>query len=198
MIVIQTQDAKADYHRLTAAGISCSDPFHFSRGNQLADGSIVEVAFTTSFFQSELLSGLAFFVCQHHHPEYIWQTAYQQHENTSLSIASIDIVVDYPDQVLPFIQLIFDSYSYEKISDGFQLQTENERIYLITKNHFEKKYNTLIKTTTPFIGGIEIKVKNLEQAQKRLAEKNIPFKRKEHVLLIDSNNAFGVNLLLSL
>ncbi len=198
MVVIQTQDAEADYHRLTAAGISCSTPFYFSRGNQLADGSTVEVAFTTSFFQSTLLPGLAFFVCQHHHPEYIWQAAYQQHENTSHSIGSIDIVVDDPETILPFMQVIFDSTSFEKTATGVQLHTQNESIQIMNKTAFERKHDRPVKASTPFIGAVEIKVKNLEKSRRILREKKILFFEKEESLLIDSTNAFGVHLILSL
>ena len=194
MIVIQTKDAKADYHRLTAAGLSCSTPFHFSRGNQLADGSIVEVGFTTSFFQSDLLPKLAFFVCQHHHPEYIWQTAYQQHENSSCTIESIHLVVDFPKKILPFMQLVFDSDSVEKTASGFQLYTKNESINIISNDHYKQTNHSSERVRIPFISTIKIKVKNLEKSKDIFVQSKIIFQEKRQSLFIDSSNAFGVNL----
>ena len=110
--------------------------FHFSRPNILPDGQSVEVAFTSTFCTHSLLPGLAFFVCQHHHPEYVWQEEYRQHDNQIAGIAEVYLVCESPSTVLPLFEALLNCQQISGQEDQITLYTGKEQIHLLKPKGF--------------------------------------------------------------
>lgn len=196
MMVVNTEDARADEHRLKIAGWQTYTPFHFSRPNVLPDGSRVEVAFTATFCSHSKLPNLAFFVCQHHNPEHVWQKKYQQHPNQIKGMSEIDIICDHPSEVLPLLASLFNTQASTD-SSTCHLDTAKERINILRPARFKQQYGAKTNwSAIPAFGAITF---NLEAASwtlmlETLHKNNVPFTRTESQCIIHPEDAFGVFL----
>src|SRR5690606_27985183 len=94
MLVLDSDDAKADAARFAAAGIGAFEPFFFERKGRRPDGSETHVAFTLAF--ANAAPDAAFFVCQQHFPENFWNPSFQRHENGATNITAISLALPDP------------------------------------------------------------------------------------------------------
>lgn len=191
-LVISTDDAEADYKRFLENGLKAYPPFRFARKAHLRDGREVEVAFSISFVLPEDHTRMAFFVCQHHFPEYSWLQGNPNHENTAIGIASVDIVCKKPSALLPFFVSLISGAKVEEKEECIKIQTANEKINLHTASSFSDRYNTIQPNVeNPSIAAMTLKVKSIKELKKVLEDKRIDFIEKDSRVMIESKNAFG-------
>ncbi len=95
MLVLQTQDAKADHAAFAASGLDAHPPFYFERKATLPGGGTATVAFTTAFVTDKRMPEAGFFTCQQHTPQYFWKPEYQKHANGAQGV--VEIVMRAPD-----------------------------------------------------------------------------------------------------
>ncbi|MGQ0677973.1 MAG: VOC family protein, partial [Rhodospirillales bacterium] len=95
MLVLQTQDAKADHAAFARAGLDTYPPFRFERQARLPDGNTATVAFTTCFATDRRMPEAGFFTCQQHAPQHFWKPEYQKHANGALGVT--EVVMRAPD-----------------------------------------------------------------------------------------------------
>ncbi|MGL5447794.1 MAG: VOC family protein, partial [Rhabdaerophilum sp.] len=96
MLVLKSDDAKADAVHFAQEGFGAFAPFHFGRKGKKPDGSETEVAFTLAFAQEPSMPDCGFFTCQQHFPDAFWASAMQQHANGSTGISRVTIVAENP------------------------------------------------------------------------------------------------------
>ncbi len=94
MLVLDSDDARADAARFAAAGIGAFEPFSFERQGRRPDGTETHVAFTLAF--ANAAPDAAFFVCQQHYPENFWNPAFQTHENGATNITAVTLALPNP------------------------------------------------------------------------------------------------------
>jgi hypothetical protein len=70
MMVLDTQDARADIQSWRSAGLQTYEPYDFSRIAKMPDGSEVTVGFSLAFVNHPAAPWLGLFACQHSMPEY--------------------------------------------------------------------------------------------------------------------------------
>ena len=98
MMVVSSEDARADNAMWSDAGLTTFAPLDFSRKATLPDGTEATVAFTVAFAVDPSMPDAVFFVCQQHYPEAFWQPEYQSHVNTAHRMPSVTLAVDEPDR----------------------------------------------------------------------------------------------------
>jgi hypothetical protein len=81
MLVLDSEDAKADRQNWQRAGITTYKPFDFSRPGVLPDGEEVMLAFAMAYTSHEKAPWLGLFTCQHFRPDYYEQDEYLHHAN---------------------------------------------------------------------------------------------------------------------
>ncbi len=96
MLALSSDDARRDHEEFIDAGLNTYRIFDFSRQATLPDGRQVTVAFSLVFVTDAQTPGLAFFVCQHHAPQYFWKPEYQRHANGARVAAEVIMVGDRP------------------------------------------------------------------------------------------------------
>ena len=197
MMVVNTPDARKDEVTLKKAGWQTYPSFHFSRPNVLPDGQTVEVAFTSTFCTHPLLPDLAFFVCQHHHPQYIWHEQYRQHQNQIKGIAEVHLVCESPSLVLPLFQALFDCQQISKQEGRLSLHTGKEIIHLVKMETFRDTHVIESdQTLIPSIAAIdfELETEVWEKLILRLQKNKTPFQKNTQDFQLTSTNAFGCHL----
>ncbi|MEO1694206.1 MAG: VOC family protein [Pseudomonadota bacterium] len=104
MLVLSSDDAKADQARYEAAGIAAGrEVFWFGREGAGADGTPTQVAFSLSFAESPAMPDAGFFVCQQHFPENFWFADRQIHDNAVTGLRCVTLQADDPAAAAPFM-----------------------------------------------------------------------------------------------
>ncbi|MBL8584946.1 MAG: VOC family protein [Rhizobiaceae bacterium] len=99
MLVLGTQDARADIDAWSLAGLTTYAPFDFSREASLPDGDKVTVGFTLAFTSTPEAPWLGHFACQHFLPDYYEQPQYLKHANGAYAVEDVWIVSDRAAQI---------------------------------------------------------------------------------------------------
>lgn len=96
MLVLRSDDAKADHADFAEKGIGWGNPFFFERKGTRPDGSPIHVAFTLAFAHDPMAPACGFFTCQQHFPDAFWNEAAQRHANTAIGVTRVVMVSDEP------------------------------------------------------------------------------------------------------
>ena len=89
MLVLASDDARADISSFAAAGLPTFAPFDFERQAQLPDGRKGYRWVLAWFIQSKEMPNVAFFVCQNRAQDYFWKPEYQSHANGATGTAAV-------------------------------------------------------------------------------------------------------------
>ena len=96
MLVLRSEDAKADHAEFAEKGIGWGEPFFFERKGTRPDGAPIHVAVTLAFAHDPMAPACGFFTCQQHFPEAFWNEAAQRHANTAIGVTRVVMVSDDP------------------------------------------------------------------------------------------------------
>jgi hypothetical protein len=99
MLVLGTQNARADIKAWSAAGLTTYEPFDFSRKAALPGGEEITIGFSLAYTSTSEAPWFGHFACQHLRPEYYEQPQYLEHANTAQAIADVWIVADRAAQI---------------------------------------------------------------------------------------------------
>lgn len=102
MLVLQTQDARADRQAFARAGLDTYPVFDFERKAKQPDGSEARVAFSLAFATHKNMPEAAFFTCQQHAPQYFWKPEYQKHANGAINVTEVVMRAPDPAAFAPF------------------------------------------------------------------------------------------------
>jgi catechol 2,3-dioxygenase-like lactoylglutathione lyase family enzyme len=131
MLVISSEDARADEARWRKAGLTTFEPVYFERGAQLPDGSEAKVAFTIAFALNEEMPNAVFFCCQQHKPEAFWHPQYQRHPNGAMNFASITLAAEDPRRHAPFFAALLGAGSVQLRGDALDVVTASGKVEVI-------------------------------------------------------------------
>jgi catechol 2,3-dioxygenase-like lactoylglutathione lyase family enzyme len=138
LLILQSDDAKADEAAFRAAGIAASETMSFAREGRRPDGSAVKLGFSLAFADAKT-ADTHFAVCQQHYPENFWNPAFQKHVNSVSSIAGVVAVADAPADLRPFMQA-FTGAEASEIDGGFVVVTPRGAIDVMTPGAFTQAF----------------------------------------------------------
>jgi len=136
MLVLTTEDARADADEWRARGLHVHEPVHWSRKATLPDGSENTVAFTLAFVTNPLMPEIAFFSCQQHNPEAFWKPEYQAHKNGATGISSVILIADQPTRHRAFFSSLLDGARIDEEADALSIHTARGVIQVQTPQLF--------------------------------------------------------------
>lgn len=181
MLVLKSDDAKADAAEFTRLGIGDFAPFHFARKGKRPDGSETEVAFTLAFAADPSMPECGFFTCQQHFPQNFWAKPAQAHANGATGIARVTIVADNPTDQHIFLGEFVGERALRSSSFGIEIEAGKNAsgtggvIEIISKEGFAFRYGEAApEAKTPQFAGIEIVLDGLDAIDKAAANAGIP------------------------
>jgi hypothetical protein len=130
MLVLDTEDARADIAAWRAAGLQTYAPIDFSRAAKMADGREITVRFSLAFVSHPAAPWLGLFACQHHTPAYFAQPRYLQHANGAKAVQDVWIVGETAPDLAGFMQTITGAKAASEDSSVRVLQTRIGTIVL--------------------------------------------------------------------
>ncbi|MFL1874181.1 VOC family protein [Hansschlegelia beijingensis] len=95
-LVFKTDDADAAYQRLSAAGLSPTEPVAFSRPVEI-DGEARDARFRTVRVAGELFPAGRVYFCQHLTPELVWREEWLEHPNGFAGFDRIEVAAPEPE-----------------------------------------------------------------------------------------------------
>jgi catechol 2,3-dioxygenase-like lactoylglutathione lyase family enzyme len=197
MMVLQSDDAKADRDDFRSAGLQTYEMFDFSREARQPDGSVETVGFTLAFASVPELPEAVAFTCQQWRPDLFWKPEYQDHPNTANSISEVFMVAD-------------DAEPAERFLKGLDVDADDARVSVMTPSGFAERFpgahaksgwlesgpvalTPLEAGQAPFglFAGFKIKVADLEAVRSCLRENRVDHESKTDSLWITPRLAYG-------
>lgn len=197
MLVLSTEDARADADDWRARGLHVYAPFHWSRSATLPDGSETTVAFTLTFVTDPLMPEIAFFSCQQHNPGMFWKPEYQAHDNGATGISGVTLVTEDPSRHASFVEDLFGDGEARVEPDGVRVDTANGVIRIQSPDAFAARFPDAGPAADPGGGALlaaTVTVADGDQGAAWLESNGIPCSRGDGSVYVTPDRACGIVL----
>ena len=197
MLVLSTEDARADAEDWRGRGLHVYEPFHWSRKATLPDGSETTVAFTLTFVTNPLMPDIAFFSCQQHNPGMFWKPEYQGHENGAKRVSGVTLVAEDPDRHGDFVADLVGDAGPRAKGDGVLVESANGAVRIQSPKCFEARFPDA--GPAPETGGgalmaATVAVGDPDHVAACLDRHGVPCSRGDETVYITPGHACGIVL----
>ena len=196
MLLMQSQDAKADARAFAAAGFGDLDTFDFAREGRRPDGSVVKLAFSLAFAVDPASKRAGFGACQHHHPENFWNADFQRHANGASRAEAVMLVADNPSDHHIFLGALTDVRDLHSSSLGVAARTPGGAVEILEPVTFRDEFGVDIEAEGQGMSfaGLRIAVDDIEATAALLQAAGVGFARRGGRLVLPPAEAFGATL----
>ncbi len=193
MLVLDSQDAKADAALFAKEGIGSFEPFHFERTGRRPDGSETKVAFTLAFTSVERSPKASFFVCQQHLPDNVRNPEFQRHDNQATRISSVTLAAPEPEQLRTFLAAFTGVQPGSPDGDDLTFRLDESHIDVLTPDDAAEIYGSIeAELDQPSLVAFAIRVEDIQRQERWLDAAEIPFQHIGSRLIVPASAAFGV------
>lgn len=193
MLVLDSQDAKADADLFSEKGIGAFEPFHFERSGRRPDGSETKVAFTLAFASVENSPKVGFFVCQQHFPENFWNPEFQRHDNKATQISSVTLAAPVPERLRAFLTAFTGVQPASPDGDDLSFRLGESHIDVLTPDDAAEIYGSVeAELDQPSFVAFAVRVEDINRQANWLDAAEIPYQHIGSRLIVPASAAFGV------
>jgi catechol 2,3-dioxygenase-like lactoylglutathione lyase family enzyme len=193
MLVLDSQDAKADAALFSERGIGSFEPFHFERSGRRPDGSETKVAFTLAFTSAENSPKAGFFVCQQHFPENFWNPEFQRHDNKATQISSVTLAAPSPERLRSFLRAFTGVQPASPEGDDLSFRLGESHIDVLTPDDAAEIYGSVeAELDQPSFVAFAVRVEDIHRQAQWLDSADIPYQHIGSRLIVPASAAFGV------
>ncbi|MBB4040828.1 catechol 2,3-dioxygenase-like lactoylglutathione lyase family enzyme [Microvirga flocculans] len=193
MLVLDSQDAKADAALFAEKGIGAFEPFHFERTGRRPDGSETKVAFTLAFASLVQASKAGFFVCQQHYPENFWNPAFQVHDNQATRISSVTLSAPEPENLRAFLTAFTGLQPVSPDGDDLSFRLNESHLDVLTPDDAAESYGSIeAELDQPSFVAFAVRVEDIPGQAKRLDSAGIAYQHIGSRLIVPASAGFGV------
>jgi catechol 2,3-dioxygenase-like lactoylglutathione lyase family enzyme len=193
MLVLDSQDAKADAALFSESGIGSFEPFHFERSGRRPDGSETKVAFTLVFTSAENSPKAGFFVCQQHFPENFWNPEFQRHDNKATQISSVTLAAPSPERLRSFLRAFSGVQPASPDGDDLSFRLGDSHIDVLTPDDAAEIYGSVeAELDQPSFVAFAVRVEDIHRQAQGLDSADIPYQHIGSRLIVPASAAFGV------
>jgi catechol 2,3-dioxygenase-like lactoylglutathione lyase family enzyme len=195
MLVLDSQDAKADAALFSESGIGSFEPFHFERSGRRPDGSETKVAFTLAFTSAENSPKAGFFVCQQHFPENFWNPEFQRHDNKATQISSVTLAAPSPERLRSFLRAFSGVQPASPDGDDLSFRLGESHIDVLTPDDAAEIYGSVeAELDQPSFVAFAVRVEDIHRQAQGLDSADIPYQHIGSRLIVPASAAFGVSI----
>jgi catechol 2,3-dioxygenase-like lactoylglutathione lyase family enzyme len=193
MLVLDSQDAKADAALFAEKGIGSFEPFHFERMGRQPDGRETKVAFTLAFASAEHSPKAGFFVCQQHYPENFWNPEFQRHDNQATRISSVTLTAPEPDMLRTFLTGFTGVQPGSPDGDDLSFRLGESHIDILTPDDAAEIYGSIeAELDQPSFVAFAIRVGDIQRQARWLDAAEVPYQHIGSRLIVPASAALGV------
>jgi hypothetical protein len=197
MLVLASDDARADNAAWRERGLSTYEVVDFERKAKLPDGSEARVAFSIAFAIDPAMPEIAFFICQQHAPEFFWKPDYQRHDNTALEIARITLVAETPLRHRGFFEKVIGTDAVLAEGEGLRATTARGTIAVLSSAEAREAFpEGVLPPALPGAGfaAVHLASADLVRCRVVLEAAGIEFITEPERMLVPASAAFGAAL----
>jgi hypothetical protein len=193
MLVLDSDDAKADAGVFAQKGIGSFEPFHFERRGRRPDGSPTQVAFTLAFARDAAAVQAAFFVCEHHFPENFWNPAFQRHDNKAADIAAVAFVAPDPEQHAAFLAAFTGADPERVVDRDLSFPLRGARLHVMTPDDAAEVFGSVeVDPAEPSLAAFSVRVEDMGRQGRWLDAAEVPYQHIGSRIVVPASAAFGV------
>jgi hypothetical protein len=197
MLVLSTEDARADAVEWRARDLRVYEPFHWSRQATLPDGSELTVAFTLTFVTNPQMPEIAFFSCQQHNPQAFWKPEFQAHDNGAMAISGVTLVDEDPPRHRAFFASLMGGADMDEARDALVVHCAGGVIRVLSPAGFAAHFPG-VQSARPPAGtafrAATIDVADLDQVARCLADNGVDFVRSDTSIQVADQQCCGLVL----
>ncbi|MEI6574433.1 MAG: VOC family protein [Alphaproteobacteria bacterium] len=194
MLVLASEDARADKAAFDKAGIGGFKPFDFARTARKPDGSDVEVSFSLAFARDHLAPQCGCFVCQQHRPENFWNPVMQAHPNGATALAGVTMVAADPADHAEFLSAFTGIRAFSATSAGLRFETPRGVVECLSDAAFAFEFGLAAIGEGPRLAAFTITVDDLAGLESRLKAEALDHLIHGGALVLPPQSTFGVLL----
>jgi catechol 2,3-dioxygenase-like lactoylglutathione lyase family enzyme len=192
MLVLDTENTKADAALFAAARIGNYQPFFFERRGQRPDGSETQVAFTLAFATDVNAPNAGFFVCHQHFPENFWNPVFQDHSNMAIGVSSVTLASPDPERHSGFLTA-FTGAKPMRSPGGISFALTRGRIDVLMPDEAGVAYGSVrAEPGEASFVGFAVRIAKIDRLVPRLEAAGIPHQRIGSRVVVPASAAFGV------
>ncbi len=198
LTALHSSDSQADARQAQRVGFQVAGHLEFGRDVTLPDGRQDRTKTTLALMPDANCPRLSFFLCQQHRPELVYVPEWLEHPNSVHGIGGISIVAE-SDSQRGLVEKFSALYGAAKpIEGGYQLQTANGCIRLLTSRQIEAELGRLPQAVRsdnqPCIVGMDLCYSDAGLLRQHLQSSGVDFTEKEGVFSLlqaeDAGNTF--------
>lgn len=161
---LYSTNSVADAQHAERAGFTVAGHLEFGRDVTLPDGTQGRTKTTLALLPDAQFPRLSFFLCQQHRPDLIYVREWLEHPNTVDGICGVNIIAD--DTFHAELKTRFGGLyrGFDGIDGGFQYQTANGMLRVLTVDAFERAIGPLPEVVRcevlPCIAGVDMSVRD--------------------------------------
>jgi hypothetical protein len=169
-----------DASQAETAGFTVAGHLEFGRNVILPDGTEGRTKTTLALLPDPQFPRLSFFLCQQHRPDLIYVPEWLEHPNGVHGICGVNVLAH--EQFHSDLKAWFGGiYSgFKELSGGFQYQTANGVMRVMTTNAFEDEIGQLPEgfhqEKLPCIAGMDLRMSDEDVLENHLARSGLEFR----------------------
>ena len=185
LTALHSTDTQADARRAQESGFELTGHLEFGRDVTLPDGFQGRTKTTLALLPDARWPRLSFFLCQQHRPELVYVPQWLKHPNSVHGICGVTILAELNCQEA-LLEKFKALYGEGKpISGGYQLETANGRVRLLTRQSIEADLGSLsadiLRDDQPCIVGMDLRYTDAVLLGQYLRSSGIAFDENDGV-----------------
>lgn len=197
MLVLASDDARADNAAWRARGLPTYEVVDFERKAKLPDGGEARVAFSIAFALDPAMPEIAFFICQQHAPEFFWKPDYQRHDNTALEIARVTLVAEAPLSHRGFFEKLIGAEEVFAAGGGLRATTAQGTIAVLSPAEAREAFpEGVLPAALPGAGfaAVHLACADLARCRAVMEAAGVELMAEPRRILVPASAAFGAAL----
>ena len=195
LTALHSTDSQADAQKAQEAGFQIAGHLEFGRDVALPDGRKDRTKTTLALMPDAFWPRLSFFLCQQHRPELIYVPEWLEHQNSVHGICGISILAEVDSQKALANKFAALYGKAKVIEGGYQLNTANGHIRLLTSQQIEAEMGTIplaVRTDNqPCIIGIDLCFADATALRRHLLSSGLDFVENDSVFSLQNARDVG-------
>jgi hypothetical protein len=189
---LHSTNSVLDAEHAQQTGLTVAGHLEFGRDVTLPDGTKGRTKTTLALLPDAQFPRLSFFLCQQHRPDLIYVPEWLRHPNTVDGICGVNIVADQKHHSALKAQLGGLYKGFEVLDGGFEYQTANGVLRVLSAGAFEETIGTLSdqirQEDTPSIAGMDFTTDDMDTLREYITKSGIKHRAIESgVVLTDQS-----------
>ncbi|HEY8565265.1 MAG TPA: VOC family protein [Beijerinckiaceae bacterium] len=192
MLVLTSEDARADAAAFSAAGIGTYEPFAFERQALRPDGGETRVAFSLAFAEP-LSTSAGLFVCRQETPENFWNPRFQKHPNGATGIAVVALAAANPPDLAERLAAFAGAPATMPGQNDFSIALASGRIDGLTVEDAAYLFGSVeADPPLPAFVAVTLAVADLDRVRRMLSSERLPYQEIGSRVVVPASVAHGV------